>query len=450
MAAKLPVLVIVGRPNVGKSTLFNRIVRRRTAVVEDTPGITRDRLYAEAEWRGRRFTVVDTGGLVFDERDPLIEQVRVQAQVALEEADVVLFLTEATAGVTPGDRELADRLRVGKKAVLVVANKADNSQRAANAGEFYELGVGEVFPISSLHGKGIGELMEVAAGLLPPAAEETANESEETRLAILGRPNVGKSSLLNAFAGERRMIVSEIPGTTRDAVDTVLEYKGKRFRLIDTAGLRRRGKIQGSVEYYMANRAVRALERADCVLAVVDGKDGLTDGDKRVAKLGHDAGKALVLVVNKWDLREPPDGMPGRKSEPKKEFERLVRRELPETSYASICFASAAEEAGMERILDTVSKSIESYGFQIATGPLNRLIQEAVFARPHSSKGRSLKIYYATQVGTRPPTFALFCNDPKLAHFSYLRYLENRFRAKHPLPGTPIRFKLRGSHEPRN
>jgi GTP-binding protein len=446
MSERLPVAVIVGRPNVGKSTLFNRLIRRRVAVVEDQPGVTRDRLYGEANWDGKRFTVVDTGGIVFDAEDPLIEQVRLQAEIALAEADVVLFLTEATAGVTPDDRELADRLRGSKKPVLIVVNKVDNPQREALAGEFYELGIGDVFPVSSLHGRGVSELIDVVLGLLP---EVTAAEEEpgEIRMAILGRPNVGKSSLLNAFTGERRAVVSAIPGTTRDAVDTLIQYRNERFRLVDTAGMRRRGKIQGSIEYYMTDRAVRALERADVALILIDGGQGLTDGDKRVAKLAHDKGKAVLLAANKWDLKEPPDGRPGSPSQVKRDFEKGLRGELPELGYAPLLFASATESAGLKQLLDAALSALDSYCFRIATGPLNRLIQDAVFERPHSSKGRALKVYYCTQVSTRPPTFAVFCNDPGIVHFSYLRYLENQFRKRYPLVGTSIRWRLRSSHE---
>lgn len=446
MSTKLPVVVIVGRPNVGKSTFFNRLIKRRAAVVEDQPGITRDRLYAEAEHRGKRFTVVDTGGIVFDERDPLIEQVRVQAEIALEEADVVVFLTEATAGVNPDDRELANRLRGAKKPVFVAVNKSDNRQRDSHAGEFYELGIGEVMPVSSLHGRGVAELLDRIAEELPESPDKP-KEPDEVRIAILGRPNVGKSSLLNAFTGEQRVIVSSIPGTTRDSIDTVLHYRDERFRLIDTAGLRRRGKIQGSVEYYMVDRAMRALDRADCGLIVVDCKEGLTDGDKRTAKIAHDGGKSVVIAVNKWDLKEPPDGQPKKSSPVKKDFVKVVRNELPEVSYAPVCFTSAIESAGLEPVLDTVLRVQGNYNFRIATGPLNRLIQEALFARPYSTKGKFLKVYYATQVATRPPTFALFCNDPELVHFSYLRYIENQFRKKYPLEGTPIRWRLKSSHE---
>ncbi|MFQ3587503.1 MAG: ribosome biogenesis GTPase Der [Fimbriimonadaceae bacterium] len=446
MSTKLPTVVIVGRPNVGKSTLFNRIVGRRIAVVEDQPGVTRDRLYAEAEWQGKRFRVVDTGGILFDDDDPLVEQIRVQAQVAMEEADVILFLTEATSGLHGDDQTLADRLRAVQTPIYIVVNKADNPNREQYAGEFYGLGLGKVFPISSLHGRGVADLLDEIVGVLPEG-QPIEGEHDEIRLAIVGRPNVGKSSLLNAFTGEQRAIVSDIPGTTRDAVDTLLEYRGERFRLVDTAGLRRRGKIQGTVEYYMADRMRRALERADCCLIVVDGKEGLTDGDKRVAKMAHDAGRACVFAINKWDEKEPPDGRPRVKSDIKKDFLRFIGRDIPELHYAEACFTSATESAGLEPVLDAVLMALESYNFRIQTGPLNRLIQDAVFERPLTRKGRPLKIYYSTQVSVRPPTFALFCNDPSLLHFSYQRYLENRLRTIYPMRGTPIRWTVRSSHE---
>lgn len=445
MRTKLPIVVIVGRPNVGKSTLFNRIVRKRLAVVEDDPGITRDRLYADAEWNGKKFQVVDTGGIVFADTDPLSEQIRVQANVALSEADVVLFLVDAVSGVTPDDQDLADQLRGFTKPLFLVVNKADNPQRDAVANEFFELGLGEIFPVSGLHGRGVADLLDEVVALLPEAPE--TDEPDEIRVAIVGRPNVGKSSLVNAFTGERRMIVSEIAGTTRDAIDTLLEYRDERFRLIDTAGIRRRGKIQGTVEYYMVDRAQKAIERADCGMVVIDGNEGLTDGDKRIMKLAHDAGKACVIAINKWDLKEPPDGEPRKKSLLKKDLLKIISNEIPELSYAIAGFTSAQESAGLEPILDEVIRAQGAYNFRISTGQLNRLIQEAVFARPYSTKGRVLKIYYATQVSTRPPTFALFCNDPTLLHFSYERYLLNKIREAFPLAGTPIRLFARASHK---
>jgi GTPase len=446
MRSKLPVVVIVGRPNVGKSTLFNRLVGKRVAVVEDTPGITRDRLYAEVEWRGRKFQVVDTGGIVFQESDPLAEQIRIQAQVALQEADVILFMGDVTSGVTQDDVDLANLLRGIKTPILIVVNKADNMQREDFAPEFYSLGIGQVYPISGLHGRGVAEVLDEIVFQIPEVTVDP-DHREEIKLAIVGRPNVGKSSLVNAFTGETRMIVSDIAGTTRDAIDTQLEHKGEPFRLIDTAGIRRKGKIQGSVEYYMVNRAQKAIERADCAMVVINGEEGLTDGDKRVAKLAHDAGKATLFVVNKWDTQDPPDGLPRRMTPVKKEMVKSIRDQVPELAYAPVVFTSAIESAGLEPALDGVLAALDSYAFRISTGTLNRLMQDSLFSRPFSSKGKALKIYYATQVSTRPPTFVCFCNDPEIVHFSYERYLMNCIRKQYPLEGTPIRLYFRSSHK---
>jgi len=442
MHTKRPVVVIVGRPNVGKSTLFNRIVGRKLAVVEDAPGITRDRLYADCDHEGKVFQLVDTGGILFSEDDPLIEQIRVQANVALAEADVVLFLVDCTYGVHADDIELANRLRRIKKPMYLVANKADNKKLEDIANEFYELGIGELRPVSGLNGNNVWDLLdEVTEGF--PTEEQLDEEPDEISLALVGRPNVGKSSMLNAFTGEQRSIVSNIPGTTRDAVDTVVEYNGEKFRLIDTAGLRRKGKIQGTVEFYMAARSNQAVMRSDAVLVVVDGSEGLTDGDKRTMKLSHDEGKALVIAVNKWDLVEPPDGEVTRITAAKKELLKTIRNEIPETSYAQVRFTSAKEAKGLEKLLDEVLIAVDSWSFRLSTGQLNKLIQDALFERPYSSKGKVLKVLYATQVSSRPPTFVLFCNDPELMHFSYRRYLENRLRKQYPLPGTPIRIIAR-------
>ncbi len=446
MRKTMPTVVIVGRPNVGKSTLFNRLVGKRVAVVEDTPGITRDRLYAEVNWNRRRFNVVDTGGIVFQDSDPLSEQIRVQANVALTEADVVLFITDVTDGLHPDDRDLATQMRGIKTPVLVAVNKADNFDREDYAPEFYALGLGNVYPISALHGTGVADVLdEVVLNLPPEVPIEEAKE--EIRLAIVGRPNVGKSSLVNAFTGEQRMIVSNIAGTTRDAIDTELTHEGEQFRLIDTAGIRRRGKIQGSVEYYMVNRAEKAIARCECAMVVVNGEEGLTDGDKRVMKLAHDAGKACVIAVNKWDVKEPPNGHPKKQSQLKKDFTKIFRDQIPELAYAPIVFTSAKENAGLEPALDTVLSALESYNFRISTGQLNRLVQDAIFDKPHVIHGRPFKVYYSTQVATCPPTFVLFCNDPDLMHFSYQRYLLNKIRALFPLQGTPIRLFARSSHK---
>lgn len=442
MSKKRPVVVIVGRPNVGKSTLFNRILGRKFAVVEDAPGITRDRLYADCEHYGKAFQLVDTGGILFSEDDPLVEQIRVQAEVALAEADVVLFMVDCTYGVHPDDIELADRLRRVKQPIFLVANKADNKKLQDIATEFYELGIGELRVCSGLNGFMVGDLIDdFTEGF--PTEEEVAEGPSEIKLAIVGRPNVGKSSMLNAFTGETRAIVSPMAGTTRDAIDTVVEYQGETFRLIDTAGLRRKGKIQGTVEFYMAARSNQAVMRSEAVMVVVDGEEGITDGDKRTMKLSHDEGKALVIAINKWDLVEPPDGEVTKLTPAKKELLKTLRNEMPEVSYAQVRFTSAKEAKGLEKLLDEVLIALDSWNFRLSTGQLNKLIQDAIFERPFTSKGKIFKVYYATQVSTSPPTFVLFCNDPELLHFSYRRYLENRLRKQYPLHGTPVRIMAR-------
>jgi GTPase len=314
------------------------------------------------------------------------------------------------------------------------------------AGEFYALGLGQVFPISGLSGRGVADMLDEVVHLLPQASD-LPEKKDEIKLAIVGRPNVGKSSLVNAFTGEQRMIVSSIAGTTRDAIDTQLEHEGETFRLIDTAGIRRKGKIQGSVEYYMVNRAQKAIDRCDCAMIVINGEEGLTDGDKRVMKLAHDAGKAVVFAVNKWDVQEPPNGLPRKQTPIKKDFTKIIRNEVPELAYAPIVYTSAKENAGLEPALDTVLSALESYNFRISTGQLNRLVQDAIFDRPHITHGRQFKVYYSTQVSTAPPTFVLFCNDPDLMHFSYQRYLLNQIRNLFPLQGTPIRLFARSSHK---
>lgn len=448
MALRLPTLVIVGRPNVGKSTMFNRLIGYRLAVVEDTPGVTRDRIYAESKWKDWQYRVVDTGGILFGDDDPLVDQIRTQAEVAMAEADVVLFVVDAIDGVHTADWDLAEYLRGFNRPVFIVVNKADNQDRVNASPEFYSLGVGEeVFPVSALQDKGFDKLLAaVFDGLAKHMAPE-ANPDEELRLAIIGRPNVGKSSMLNAFSGEQRAIVSNIPGTTRDAIDSLVEFKGHKIRLIDTAGIRRRGKVQGSIEFYMVLRAQRALERAECALLVIDGEEGLTDGDKRVAKMSLDMGKPLVIAVNKWDLIEPPTGQLGKTTDTKKEFMRRIHDELPEMSYAIIRFTSALESKGMDGVMKAVFTAVDSWNFRLPTGPLNRLVQDAQFEKPLTRKGQPFRIKFATQPQSRPPTFVMFCNNPDLFHFSYQRYITNQIRKKFPLPGTPITVVARKSGE---
>lgn len=434
---RLPTVAIVGRPNVGKSTLFNRLVGKRVAIVEDTPGITRDRLYGETEWRGRAFQVVDTGGVLLEDSDPLITQVRIQALSAIEEADVILFMVDAVEGITPADEELADVLRTTTKPVLLVANKVDNTRREADAAEFYALGWDEVFTISAVHGHGVAEVLDRVIELLPPA---TPAEEEDTtiKLAIVGRPNVGKSSLVNAILGAPRVIVSEIPGTTRDAIDTPFERDGQKMVLIDTAGIRRPGKVQGSVEYYSVLRAQKAIGRCDVALLVLDGPEGVTDGDKRVGGYAVEEGRACVVVVNKWDLMKNPTGKALMM-----DFTRIFRKECPFLHFAPLVFTSALTGMGVPAVVDTALEAAEAHVHRIPTGVLNRLIHDAVDARPYSRKGKMLKVYYATMPSVKPPTVVLFVNDPDIVHFSYLRYLENQIRQQFPLEGTPIRMEVR-------
>ena len=430
-----PLVAIVGRPNVGKSTLFNRVVGHRLAIVEDTAGITRDRLYAEAEWNAREFVMIDTGGILLNDKDPLRAEVTAQAQVALEEADVVLFMVDAVDGITPSDEEIAEHLRGSTKPILLIANKADNQVRDQDSTEFYALGFGEVYPISSLNGRSVADVLDVVVDKLPAEGEETPYPEDAIKIAIVGRPNVGKSSIINKILGEKRVIVSDIPGTTRDAIDTVFTHGDNTVVLIDTAGIRRAGKIQGSVEYYTVLRAVRALERADVAFIVIDAFDGVKDGDKRVAGFAHDAGRACVLVVNKWDLLSDEDSM--------REFADEVRRQLPFLDYAPIVFTSAVTGLGVKAAVDTAIDISSNHAMRIPTGELNRLIQEAIDAHPFARKGKDLKVKYATMTDVKPPTIVIFVNDTDLAHFSYIRYLENQIRRTYSYEGTPLRLVVK-------
>ena len=438
-----PLVAVVGRPNVGKSTLFNRMAGRRIAIVEDTPGITRDRLYTTGEWTGRAFTVIDTGGIVLDSEDPLTLQVRQQAEIAMDEADVILFLCDAADGITPADRDLADALRASKVPVLLAVNKADNSRQVQEAVEFYELGYPRVYTISAAHGLGVADLLDALVEALPetPAEDE---EQEGVRLAIIGRPNVGKSSFINAILGEDRVIVSPIPGTTRDAIDTRIMWDREPVVLVDTAGIRRAGKVQGSVEYYTVLRAKTAIDRCNVCVVVIDGADGLTDGDKRVAGLAHEAGRAVVLAVNKWDLVDPAVGtrrpldaglMQG--------FTTELRNEMPFLSYAPVAFCAAVSRFAVGEVIGMAITAAGNHALRIPTGELNRIVRDALEARPRSVRGRELKVYYCTMARVQPPTVILFANDPDLVHFSYLRYLENRIRHTYPLIGTPLVLRVR-------
>lgn len=446
-----PLVAIVGRPNVGKSTLFNRLIGQRVAIVEDTPGVTRDRLYGTCEWQGRTVTLIDTGGIVLDDKDPLVTQVRQQAEIAISEADAVLLLTDAQEGLIGADWEVAEVLRRAACPVFVVANKADTRSIETHAAEFHALGLGPVYPISSVHGHGIGELLDALMEALPKT-DPLEPDDETARLAVVGRPNVGKSSLINALVGEERVIVSPLPGTTRDAVDTEIEHDGQKAVLIDTAGIRRASKIQGSVEYYTFLRAKSAIERAHVGIVVIDAQAGLLDGDKRVAGFVHEAGRACVIAVNKWDLVDPRVASKGRASKTLiRSFSSHLAREMPFLKYAPHVYCSALHGFSILEVLETALEAAANHAFRVPTGELNRIIHGAVVTRPRIQHGRQLRIYYATMPAVQPPTVVLFVNDPDLLHFSYLRYLENCIRESYPMTGTPIVFRIRratGSLDP--
>jgi GTP-binding protein len=445
-----PIIALVGRPNVGKSTLFNRLAGERLAVVDDTPGTTRDRLVAEADWNGVEFHIVDTGGIEAASgrsggasplavgSAPFIAQMRAQAELAIEEADAILLLADAVAGVTPPDHEVADLLRRHRGAgrpLFLVVNKADSPAREQAVAEFYELGLGDPYPISALHGHGIADLLDALVAALP--AQPEAPEDDSVKIAIVGRPNVGKSSLLNRLLGEERAIVSPIPGTTRDAIDTQLSYESTPITLIDTAGIRRRGKIDPGVERYSVMRALRAIERADVALLVVDATAGIGAQDAHIGGLVVDQMKSVVVLVNKWDAVAKETGT-------LEAYTRLVRQELQFLDYVPLLFISAKTGQRVNQVLPTALKVQEERLTRVPTGELNRLVREATAQHaPPSKGGRRLKILYASQVRTDPPTFLFHVNDPELVHFSYKRFLENQLREKYGFLGTPLRFSFR-------
>lgn len=431
-----PVVAIVGRPNVGKSTLFNRIVGGRVAIVEGEPGVTRDRLYQDAEWTGRSFALVDTGGLDFQESGEIIQGVRRQVELAIREADVVLFVVDARAGLNPDDEEVASIIRRAERPAVLVANKVESFDHPDQIYDFYRLGLGNPIPVSAAQGLNTGDLLDRLVELLPPE-EEDDYAADIIKIAVIGRPNVGKSSLVNSILGEERVIVSNIPGTTRDAIDTPFERDGKHYVIIDTAGMRRRSRIDRPTEKYSVIRSLRAVDRSDVVLMVVDAVEGVTDQDKRIAGYAHEAGKASVLVVNKWDLVEKDDRTMNRYTE-------RIRRELGFMQYAPLIFTSAITGRRVPKVLELVDFVAEQHSTRIGTSDLNTLVREATMQTPPpADKARRLKILYATQGGVKPPKFIMFVNDPELMHFSYLRYLENQIRSAYGFEGTPIRFALR-------
>jgi GTPase len=431
----LPVVAIVGRPNVGKSTMFNRLIQRRLAIEESTPGVTRDRIYGRVDWAGRDFWLIDTGGLTFEE-DKISQEIFRQVQLALDEAHVILFLVDVRSGPLPLDYEIAAMLRKADKPVVMAANKADSPELAADAAEFYVLGLGEPFMTSGSHGLGTGDILEEITVRLPEA-EPPEEEDDQLRVAIIGRPNVGKSSLTNKLSGTERVIVSDMPGTTRDAIDLVVERDGQKYLFVDTAGIRRKSKVEESVEYYSVLRSIRAAEDADVVLMLLDAADGVTEQDKRIAGIAHEAGRAIILVVNKWDKVEKDEKTMDA-------FRENIREELSYLSYAPILFISALTGQRVQRVFELINYVAEQHALRIKTSRLNELLSDATAVTPPpSKKGKQLKIYYLTQIRVKPPTFAVFVNEPELAHFSYMRFLENRLRETYGFEGTPIRIVVR-------
>ncbi|PKM38558.1 MAG: ribosome biogenesis GTPase Der [Firmicutes bacterium HGW-Firmicutes-8] len=439
-----PVVAIVGRPNVGKSTLFNRIVSSGSmvAIVENKPGVTRDRLYRDAEWLGREFTLIDTGGVEFKNvSDQIAQGVYLQVQLAIEEADVILFLVDARGGLSPVDEDVAKVLRKTKKPVILVANKVENFTVNFDVADFYKLGLGEPVMISASHGMNVGDLLDRVNELLPDIKTDEELDEDIIKIAVIGRPNVGKSSIINSLLGEERVIVSDIPGTTRDAIDTYFEKGDKRYLLIDTAGMRKRGKISETTERYSVVRSLRAVDRSEVVLLVIDASAGVTEQDTKIAGYAHEAGNAIVIVVNKWDLVEKDDKTMLR-------FTEDIREELGFMQYAPAIYVSALTGKRVPKILDLVNYVSEQHAMRISTSTLNELIQESARLNPPpTDKGRRLKLLYATQASVKPPTFIIFVNDPEIMHFSYQRYLENQLRSSFGFEGTPIRIIVRKRNE---
>ncbi|MCD7864590.1 MAG: ribosome biogenesis GTPase Der [Clostridiales bacterium] len=432
-----PIVAIVGRPNVGKSTLFNALAGERISIVQDTPGVTRDRIYADAEWLNHSFTLIDTGGIEPDSKDIILSQMREQAEIAMATADVILFLTDVRQGMVDADAKVADLLRRSKKPVLLLVNKVDNFQKfEADVYEFYNLGIGDPIPISASGKLGLGDMLERVVALFPDSAAN-AEEDARPKVAVIGKPNVGKSSIINKLVGENRVIVSDIAGTTRDAIDTEIVHNGKEYIFIDTAGLRRKSKIKEEIERYSIIRAVTAVERADAVILVIDAGEGVTEQDAKIAGIAHERGKGVIIAVNKWDAIEKDDKTIYKHTD-------RIREILSFMSYAEIMFISARTGQRMTQLFDRIDMVIENNSMRIATGVLNEIVTEAVaMHEPPSDKGKRLKIYYVTQVAVKPPTFVIFVNDKKLMHFSYTRYLENRIRETFGFRGTSLKFIIR-------
>ena len=432
-----PLVAIVGRPNVGKSMLFNRLVGQRLSIVEDTPGVTRDRLYAECEWCGRKFDMVDTGGIEPSTDSEILLFMREQAQIAIDAATVIIFVTDLRTGVTAADQDVANMLLRSRKPVVLAVNKADSTgDTDLGVYEFYSLGLGDPIPTSAVHGHGTGDLLDECLKYFPPA-EEDEEEEDLIKVAIIGKPNVGKSSLVNHILGEKRVIVSDVAGTTRDAVDTVYENELGRYMFIDTAGIRRKSKVDERVEKFSVMRAQLAIERADVCLIMIDARDGVTDQDTKIAGLAHEAGKASIVIVIKWDLVEKETGT-------MEKMRKDIMRDLSFMSYAPILFISALTGQRTNRIFELINYVNDQSNMRISTGMLNNVLADAqARVQPPTDKGRRLKIYYMTQTGIKPPNFVIFCNSRELFHFSYQRYLENQIRSVFGLEGTPVRIVIR-------
>ena len=431
-----PIVAIVGRPNVGKSTLFNRIAEKRVSIVDDTPGVTRDRIYADAEWTGHEFALVDTGGIDFNETDELLPAMRNQAKLAMEEADVILFVVDGKVGITDVDQIIVSMLRTTKKPVVLAVNKVDNLKGVTDSYEFYGLGLGEPFAVSAVNALNLGDLLDAIVEALPEEVP-IEDEPDTIRVAVVGRPNVGKSSLVNALLGQERVVVSNIPGTTRDAVDTYFKQDGVTFIFVDTAGMRRRGRIDAALERYSVIRSLRAIDRADVVLMLIDAVDGVTEQDKKIAGYVHESGRASALVVNKWDLL-PKDGKTSLR------YTETLRQELGFMQYAPVVFLSALTKQRVTRIPEVVKFVAEQHAMRVSTSLLNQVVRDAVGINPPpSDRGRKLKIFYATQASVRPPTIVIFVNDQELMHFSYLRFLENKLREAFGFEGTPLKMVVR-------
>ena len=435
-----PVVAIVGRPNVGKSTLFNALAGEKIAIVKDTPGVTRDRIYAEVNWLDKEFTLIDTGGIEPDSRDVILSQMREQAQIAIDTADVILFMTDVKQGLVDSDSKVADMLRRSQPVILVV-NKVDNfNKMMPDVYEFYNLGIGDPVPISASERIGIGDMLDKVLAHFPEGAGQE-EEDDRPRIAIVGKPNVGKSSIINRLIGKDRVIVSDIAGTTRDAIDTEVVHNGKEYVFIDTAGLRRKNKIKEELERYSIIRTVTAVERADVVLMVIDAVEGITEQDAKIAGIAHDRGKGVIVVVNKWDAIEKND-------KTIYEYTRKLKETLSYMPYAEYIFVSALTGQRMEKLFELIDMVRENQTLRVATGVLNEIVTEAVaMQQPPSDKGKRLKIYYVTQVAVKPPTFVIFVNDKELMHFSYTRYLENKIREAFGFRGTSLKFIIRERKE---